>query len=868
MSDNKPRTSRTGPPTRLQNPGTLQSCEDIKTQFVVRNQELDTVLDVLQSNITAPASQHLLLLAPRGRGKTMLLVRAEAELLTAPKFSRHLLPVRLMQESYEIFDIGSFWLEVLFHLARSVGRVDPSMASELSQTHSALAGQPGSQPLHESARAAVLDAADRLNRRLVLMIENLHALLAGGEQDLGWQLRETLQSEPQIALVASATSRFEAVHETDQPFFELFRTVHLAPLNAEECRRLWEAASGESAREQDIRPLQILTGGNPRLLVICAGFAKHRSLRQLMEELVTLIDENTEYFRGHLELLPRSERRVFISVLDLWCPSSATAIAARARMDVRAVSTMLARLIDRGAVTANPAGTSSRKLYSASEPLFSIYYKMRRERDEAAIVENLIAFMLAFYQTGQFAELLQEILPDAPDRPWVIDGIDRALRRDHEQAEVFSEKITILRDASQSAKRKRQADVERELIEGIMKALLGADFGRVVERAEAFEAAGHLGFSSRPNEVELFLAWAKSESWLRLAEPKKVVDIGRRLAVKFGDSTEDLIVDGLAGVQALSVKALFNLERFDEVRAAARKYIEKFRRRSGGQSEEQLASVRLCLAKAESRQGNTTACSVMLAKIIQEYGDSHSIHVQRVVAEARIESAGSLADAQPTLAELNAVIDFIEDPRSPKDRSLKAHALLLRGLTLGAQGSGETELNSYEGAIGCVQGSDEDQHRMVLVIAMFYKGLYEADALNSGALSNTHVQLRAEIESCSGQTKRLAEWFEKCLHCLSMAHQGNRLATDAFRLVCAAPISNARLWIQIVIRVVANLLRNSVQPEAILATLESDPEVSKRMLPLIVALRLFMGEPVIESAEILEIAQDVQTKLQVQAPHP
>ena len=69
-----------------------------------------------------------------------------------------------------------------------------------------------------------------------------------------------------------------------------------------------------------------------------------------MEELVTLIDEHTEYFRGHLEVLPKSERRVYVAVLDLWRLSSPSEIAARARMDVRVVSTMLGRLVKRGAV--------------------------------------------------------------------------------------------------------------------------------------------------------------------------------------------------------------------------------------------------------------------------------------------------------------------------------------------------------------------------------------------------------------------------------------------------------------------------------------------------------------------------------------
>ena len=46
--------------------------------------------------------------------------------------------------------------------------------------------------------------------------------------------------------------------------------------------------SGQDVSERETRPLEILTGGNPRLLVIVASFAQHKSMRQLMEELVCL----------------------------------------------------------------------------------------------------------------------------------------------------------------------------------------------------------------------------------------------------------------------------------------------------------------------------------------------------------------------------------------------------------------------------------------------------------------------------------------------------------------------------------------------------------------------------------------------------
>ena len=227
------------------------------------------------------------------------------------------------------------------------------------------------------------------------MVENLQDLCGDVDEDFGWKLGEVLQSQSEIMLLATATSRFKGLDDATQPFFELFRTLGLDPLAVEECQRLWRIVSGDAVGEREVRPLQILTGGSPRLLVFVADFARHGSLRQLMEQLVRLIDEHTEYFRTHLEGFAKTERRVYLATIDLWQPSTTGEITARARLDVRIVSNMLGRLVHRGAVIYE--GTGRKRRYSAVERLYGIYYKLRRERDEAAIVRNLIHFMAVFY---------------------------------------------------------------------------------------------------------------------------------------------------------------------------------------------------------------------------------------------------------------------------------------------------------------------------------------------------------------------------------------------------------------------------------------------------------------------------------------
>ena len=320
-------------PIRKANPGVFQSDREVIDQFVVRHHEFGIVLEVLRGNTESSSCQHILVVGPRGQGKTMLLARVAAEIRTDDELSGCLLPVRFMEESQEISGIADFWLETLFHLARQSKGLDAELAQELRETHIALSGRWREKSLSDHARAAVLSAADRLDRKLVLMVENLQMLCESVDRDFGWQLRAVLQSEPQIMLLASATSRFEGLDDAEQPFFELFRIVGLSPLANEDCRRLWQTVSSDSMTGRKMRPLEILTGGNPRLLVIVAGFARHRSLRQLMEELVVLIDEHTEYFRSHLEALPRSERRVYIAVIDLWQPSTTGEIGCNPETD-------------------------------------------------------------------------------------------------------------------------------------------------------------------------------------------------------------------------------------------------------------------------------------------------------------------------------------------------------------------------------------------------------------------------------------------------------------------------------------------------------------------------------------------------------
>ena len=526
------------------NPGTFQSDEEVMAQFVVRNRELGVVLEVLRGNVDSPSCQHILVVAPRGRGKSMLLARVAAELRADAALSETLLPVRFMEESQEVFNLADFWLETLFHLARECAASHPELTRELRATHADLSGRWRERMLADHARAAVLDAADRLGRKLVLMVENLQSLTGDVEEGFGWKLRGELQMEPRIMLLATATSRFDRLDDVNEPYFELFRILNLEPLATDDCRRLWEQVSGDHVSTREMRPLEILTGGSPRLLVIVAEFARHRSLRQLMEELVTLVDEHTEYFRGHLEALAKTERRVYLAVIDLWQPSAAGEIAARSRLDVRTVSTMLGRLADRGAVIAE--GTGRKRRYAAAERLYSIYYKLRRERDEAAVVQNLIRFMAAIYSKAELAGITAGLRLEMAESPVIHEGVLRAIAESPHIGNVLSDLWPpgVERPQPDAAARSGDSNApeiqERAAMVSIGKGLALARIGDYAAAIAAFdEVTARFGGGNVPEMLEWVVSWAwgaKGAAQEELGDHAAAIAAFDEVIARFGDS--------------------------------------------------------------------------------------------------------------------------------------------------------------------------------------------------------------------------------------------------------------------------------------------------------------------------------------------
>lgn len=238
------------------NPSFLSE-EDLVGNFAVRHADLGLIIRVIRENVT-DSNQHVLIIGPRGSGKTTLVLRAAAEIQRTRELSELWHPLIFSEESYEVVSAGEFWLEALFHLSEQTGD------EKWGRIYDEPKDETDHQRLGDRALSQLLDFADSQDKRILLIVENLNMLfgdLASNEE--AWKIRHTLMNEPRLMLLATATSRFETIENSSQAMFEMFKMQELKPLDDDECNRIWELITGQKLIGERIRPIQILTGGNP-----------------------------------------------------------------------------------------------------------------------------------------------------------------------------------------------------------------------------------------------------------------------------------------------------------------------------------------------------------------------------------------------------------------------------------------------------------------------------------------------------------------------------------------------------------------------------------------------------------------------------
>lgn len=383
---------------RLYNPAQLTP-DELKTSFVARKDTLAEMLRLLGEQMPNRPCQHVMLLGPRGMGKTTLGLRFLHAIRETPDLAANWQPVPFDEESYGVDTLADFWITALQHLTGATGQ--PRWAKRAAAL---VEDEEDVERIAAYALAALLDFCQATRKRLVLFVESLDVVFAQirDKRDMH-ALRATLIERPDILLIGSANAVFDGLVSRGEPFYEFFRIIALDGLGLEDARQILAAIADSEGRPEVTDTLQRdsgrleticrLTGGNPRLLVLASRVLIESPLGRAFEDLERLVDEQTPYFKARIEALPFQARKVFHCLADGWAPMLAKEVARAAGLGSSHASAQLRQLVNRGYAKEIWLPGASRTRYEVSDRFYNIYYLLRFSRTGRDRLERLVAFL-------------------------------------------------------------------------------------------------------------------------------------------------------------------------------------------------------------------------------------------------------------------------------------------------------------------------------------------------------------------------------------------------------------------------------------------------------------------------------------------
>jgi tetratricopeptide (TPR) repeat protein len=385
--------------------------DEIKETFVAREALVDELVSLVEHQPDGAGVQHALIIAPRGMGKTTVLLMVGFALKDRGLGDRWL-AVKFPEESYGVYDLADFWLEALDLLA---GATNDELLRERSGRLKS--DYPKGDDLQEAALALIKDWCREHNKRLVLLVDNLDMILEqiNDERDNA-RLRDVLMNDGAIMMIGCAVSFFREAREYDQPLYNFFKIFELNNLRFDEMQDLLRRRAKSEGREDfnrtlkanpsRLRVLEYFTGGNPRLVLMLYRVVTNSDISEVRRSLEKLLDEVTPYYKAKVESLPPQQRKILDHIARVSNRTGGGAtpgqIAEVTRLSPNQVSAQLKRLTDSGYVRAAALrGRSS--YYTLSEPLYAVWHQMRMGHNAHRRIQWLVDFVKLWYDTQELS---------------------------------------------------------------------------------------------------------------------------------------------------------------------------------------------------------------------------------------------------------------------------------------------------------------------------------------------------------------------------------------------------------------------------------------------------------------------------------
>ncbi len=456
--------------TLLFNPAAASS-EELENLLIARESLLRSLEKEMNSQRDSDTRQHVLLVGPRGSGKTHVTEVLSRRLVGRKR--RKWRVVRLPEESYSYSGLDDLLTAIVVR--------DQQMDRAWDE-----------EPLGVDEAVEVLSRRERETKTpLLVVLENLPRVFSRvlkGHLEIE-RLRSILMNDPPFTLLATATRYFDQIIREDQPFYDFFRVFKLRDLTGKQVEDLvvrkatWDGIPAV-LRELDllrrrVRAIHHLSGGNPRLALALYEVVAHGVSEDIHRQFLGLLDRITPYYQARIDDLSVQQASILMKLATAPRALTASELGRACGVSTSHASAVIDVLLSERLVKRRPGGPRGRATYSLVDRLFRIWLELRENRGARRRMRFLVEFFRAAYTRHERKEACRRGDLDAR-----LEHAKAALKLENDNLEAQQRLACVAahsRDAeqffaaAQNCYARSSPEERKHLLSDIATALVGHD---------------------------------------------------------------------------------------------------------------------------------------------------------------------------------------------------------------------------------------------------------------------------------------------------------------------------------------------------------------------------------------------------------